>query len=46
MEPQCAAADIKGFPLWVIGGQRYEGERTFDQLETALNQDGSASSNS
>ena len=36
MAEQCKAAKLEGFPLWVINGQRYDGEQTFSQLEAAL----------
>jgi 2-hydroxychromene-2-carboxylate isomerase len=36
IEAECAEAGIKGFPSWVVGGQIYEGEQTFQQLEAAL----------
>lgn len=32
----CVDAQIDGFPTWVVGGERLEGEQTFDQLEKAL----------
>ena len=44
IEAECAAAGIKGFPSWVIGDKHYEGERTFEQLEAALNLDRQPSS--
>eukprot|EP00238_Polyblepharides_amylifera_P000921 CAMPEP_0196570662 /NCGR_PEP_ID=MMETSP1081-20130531/803_1 /TAXON_ID=36882 /ORGANISM="Pyramimonas amylifera, Strain CCMP720" /LENGTH=331 /DNA_ID=CAMNT_0041887221 /DNA_START=224 /DNA_END=1219 /DNA_ORIENTATION=+ len=35
MEPVCKAADLEGFPTWVINGQKFEGEQTFDVLAEA-----------
>lgn len=35
IEQQCKAADISGFPTWVIDGKSYEGDQTFDQLAEA-----------
>lgn len=32
----CVDAQIDGFPTWVVGSERLEGEQTFDQLEKAL----------
>merc|ERR1712094_20367 len=34
--PACNAAGVKAFPTWVIKGQTFEGEQTFEQLEQAL----------
>ena len=34
--PACNAAGVKAFPTWIIKGQTFEGEQTFDQLEEAL----------
>lgn len=36
VNPVCTAADLEGFPTWIIGGQKLSGEQTFDQLEAAL----------
>jgi len=36
VNPVCTAADLAGFPTWIIGGQKLSGEQTFDQLEAAL----------
>jgi uncharacterized membrane protein len=33
MAPACAAAAVKGFPTWVAGAERLEGEQTFEVLE-------------
>jgi hypothetical protein len=38
----CETVPVKAFPTWVINGQVYEGELTFDQLEEALEGGGSA----
>lgn len=32
----CVTAGIEGFPSWVIGGEKLEGEQTFEELEAAL----------
>ncbi|KAK9819923.1 hypothetical protein WJX72_003961 [[Myrmecia] bisecta] len=32
----CLDAKIQAFPVWIIGGQQYEGEQSFDKLEAAL----------
>jgi len=37
MSEVCKAADLQGFPTWVINGQKLEGDQTFDQLATASN---------
>ena len=36
VNPVCTAADLEGFPTWIIGDKKLSGEQTFDQLETAL----------
>ena len=36
LAPECAAAGVEGFPTWVIGGAKLEGEKTFAELEDAL----------
>lgn len=36
IQPECAAAGVQGFPSWIIGDKHYEGERSFGQLEEAL----------
>ena len=35
MASACAAADVKGFPTWVIGDKRFEGDQTLDALAKA-----------
>ena len=40
----CKAADLNGFPTWVIGGQRIEGAQSLDTLQAALEKNESASS--
>mmetsp|Transcript_41225 Transcript_41225/g.66051 ORF Transcript_41225/g.66051 Transcript_41225/m.66051 type:complete len:440 (-) Transcript_41225:423-1742(-) len=36
MAPACAAANVTGFPTWVMGdGTRFEGERTLEELAKA-----------
>lgn len=37
MAPACKDAGLNGFPTWIIGNQRLEGEQSFDALEAALN---------
>ncbi|KAG0614156.1 hypothetical protein M758_6G155100 [Ceratodon purpureus] len=32
LAPACSAANIQGFPTWVINGQKYSGEQGFDKL--------------
>lgn len=32
----CKEAGLEGFPTWVIGGEKLEGDQTLDQLEEAL----------
>ena len=44
MDAQCKAAKLEGFPLWIINGQRYDGEQSFSQLEAALNKGSPTSS--
>lgn len=34
--PACKEANLSGFPTWVIGGERFEGEQSLDVLEAAL----------
>uniref|UniRef100_A0A061R331 Vkor-domain-containing protein n=1 Tax=Tetraselmis sp. GSL018 TaxID=582737 RepID=A0A061R331_9CHLO len=34
----CSDVGIRGFPTWVINGQKYEGEQTFEQLQEELRQ--------
>jgi hypothetical protein len=34
--PACVAAGVEGFPSWVVGGERLEGEQSFDELDAAL----------
>ena len=36
MAEECKAANLDGFPMWVINGQRFSGEQKFSQLEAAL----------
>ena len=36
VNPVCTAADLEGFPTWIIGDKKLSGEQTFDQLEAAL----------
>ena len=36
VNPICTAADLEGFPTWIIGDQKLSGEQTFDQLDIAL----------
>ena len=36
INPACTAAGLEGFPTWVIGGKKFSGEQTFDQLDAAL----------
>ncbi len=36
INPACTAADLEGFPTWVIGGEKLSGEQSFDKLEAAL----------
>lgn len=36
LAPQCSAIDLQSFPTWVINGEKFEGEQTFDKLESLL----------
>ncbi|QDZ21916.1 thiol-disulfide oxidoreductase [Chloropicon primus] len=36
-EAACEAADVKGFPTWVINGERIEGDQTLEDLEATVN---------
>ena len=36
VNPACTAAGLEGFPTWIIGGKKFSGEQTFDQLDAAL----------
>lgn len=36
MAQECKAANLEGFPMWVINGKRISGEQKFSQLEAAL----------
>ena len=36
MAQECKAANLEGFPMWVINGKRISGEQRFSQLEAAL----------
>ena len=36
MAPACTEADIKGFPTWVVAGEKLEGEQTLASLEAVL----------
>jgi hypothetical protein len=36
MVPACKAADLEGFPTWVIGGKHLAGAQSFETLEQAL----------
>jgi uncharacterized membrane protein len=36
MAPACKAAGLVGFPTWVVGGEKLEGEQTLETLEAAL----------
>lgn len=36
MVPACKAADLEGFPTWVIGGKHLAGSQSFETLEGAL----------
>lgn len=35
IDSQCKAANVQGFPTWVIDGKIYEGDRTFEELAKA-----------
>lgn len=37
MAPACKSAGLNGFPTWVIGDTRLEGEQSIDTLESVLN---------
>ena len=31
----CIAADVSGYPTWIVDGKRFEGEQTFETLAKA-----------
>jgi uncharacterized membrane protein len=37
MAPACKAANLEGFPTWVIGSEKLEGAKTLEELQDALN---------
>jgi len=36
MDPACKEANLEGFPTWVIGSERLEGEQPLEVLQSAL----------
>lgn len=36
MAPACKVAELKGFPTWIINGERLEGDQTLETLQAVL----------
>jgi uncharacterized membrane protein len=36
MAPACKAANLEGFPTWVVGGEKLEGAKSLEELQAAL----------